>query len=53
MDTWGVINTHTMKEWNFAICNKMDGPGKYYVYIRESLYILICYVIYINIALGY
>ena len=23
-------------EWNFAICNNMDGPGGYYVYWNKS-----------------
>ena len=27
----------------------MDGPGRYYVYIIESLYTLTCYIMYIYI----
>ena len=36
-----ILYTHThwnishIKEWNFAICNNMDGPGGYYVMLNE------------------
>ena len=28
--------TQPLREWNFAICNNMDGPGGYYTYWNKS-----------------
>ena len=37
------------KEWNFAICNNMDGPGMYYTQWKsQRMTSTVCYHLYVK-----